>query len=240
MGSMLAGLLLAGPASQAAASACAPAPNQPDMLEPVNTLVSSVSPIATDTRIHWTRWHKRVLYGRYSELRGQVVTDDGAIPDASVDLYTRRAGSSEWVKRRSTTTDSDTGVFVFDCLRPRVTISYRVVYDGTLLYEATRGMRTTRVVRRVPDSMSQVAPERFRYRGSVEPSYAERRVLLQRKACTSCRWNTVQRTQTNDRSRWRFTINTSGYSGRRWFRAVVPGDKFYARSVSFHVWRITS
>lgn len=238
--SIVAGILLAVTAmTQASASACAPPPSRQGALAPVTTLASSGSPVAADTRIRWTRWSTRVFYGQSAVLYGQVVTDEGAIADARVELYAREAGASEWVALASAQADPDTGVFAFDCLQPTVNTAYRVVYEGSLTYQASQAQRTVRVLRRVPDSLAQVAAERFRLRGSVQPRYAERRVLLQQKNCRQCRWRTVQRKQTNTRSRWWFTIDT-GYSGRRWFRAVVPADQLYARSYGYHIWRITS
>lgn len=224
---------------QASASACAPPPSRQGPLASVTALPSSASPVAADTRIGWTRWSSRVLYGQSAVLHGQVVTEDGAIADADVELYAREASASEWISLGSAYTDPDTGVFAFDCLQPTMTTAYRVVYEGSPTYQATQAERTVRVLRRVPDALAQVAAERFRLSGSVQPRYAERRVLLQHKDCRQCRWRTVQRKQTNSRSRWGFTIDASGHSGSRWFRAVVPADQFYTRSYGYHVWRIT-
>ncbi len=234
-------LLVFGAAiTPASASACSPPPSRQDVLAPVSPLASSVSPVAAKTRVRWTRWSTKVLYGQSALLYGQVVTDDGTIADADVELYAWNAGTSEWTALGSAQTNPDTGVFAFDCLQPTVTTTYRVVYEGTIAYQPSEAQRTVQVMRRVPDALTQVAAERFRLRGSVQPRYAERRVLLQQRNCRTCRWHTVQHKQTNNRSRWWFAIDASAYSGRRWFRAVVPADHFYTRSYGYHVWRITS
>lgn len=224
---------------QASARSCAPAPGGVDTMAPVTSLVGSANPVATDTRIRLTRWSTKVRYGDFAVMHGQVVSDDGAIPDATVDLYTRQAGASEWVAAGSAQADQETGVFAFGCLLPEMNTDYRVVYEGSLTHAASQLEHTVRVLRRVPDTLSQVAADRFRLRGSVQPGYADRRVLLQQKDCRRCRWDTVRRKETTSRSRWRFTIDAD-WSGRRWFRAVVPADRSYARSPGDHVWRITS
>lgn len=225
---------------QASASACATPPSRPGPTAPVAAVSGSASPVASDTRIQWTSWAARVVYGQSAGLSGQVVTEDGAIADADVELYAREAGAAEWVALGSAHTDPDTGVFAFECLEPRLSTAYRVVYGGSLTYQASQARRTVQVLRRVPDAMVQVAAERFRLSGSVQPRYAERPVLLQQKECQECKWRTVQRTQTDARSRWEFTFEFPGHAGRRWFRAVVPADESYARSNGDHVWRITS
>lgn len=239
--SIIAGSLLPVTAtSQASASACAPPPSRQGTLTPVTTAATSSSPVAADTRIRLTKWSTRVLHGQTASLHGQVVTDDGAITEASVELYAREAGAPQWVALGAAESDPDTGVFEFDCLQPTVNTTYRVAYEGSLTHQPSRTERTVRVLRRVPDSLAQVAAERFLLRGAVRPGYAERQVLLQQKDCRQCRWQTVRREQSNTGSRWSFTIEVSGYSGSRWFRAAVPADQFYDRSYGDHIWRITS
>lgn len=241
--SVLMGLLLVGPVqSQAAARACAAPPGGGAATQALVGLVHETTGVSLGldaTKIRWTRWNTRVTYGDAAVLEGQVVTQDGAIPDARVDLLARKAGAEEWVTAGSATSDSDTGVFSFDCLRPLTTTDYRVVYQGSLLYAGSEGDRRVHVARRVADSMTQVAANRFRFGGSVEPGYASRPVLLERKDCPGCRWSSVARTGTSARSTWRFIIDASGFTGDRWYRAVVPGDESYVRSYSARTWRLT-
>lgn len=191
-----------------------------------------------ETRIRWVRWSTKVLYGDRAVLDGQVVTDDGAIPEATVDLYAKDATSPEWRLVQTATTDPETGVFSFTCLEPSVTSDYRAAYEGTPYFQESRAERRIGVVRRVPDAMRQVAADRFRFHGAVRPAYAHRPVLLQVKRCPSCRWRTIVRSTSTSRSRWRFTIDTSTFSGSRHFRAVLPGDSSYVRSASRRTWRV--
>jgi hypothetical protein len=234
---MLTSVLLVGPAqSPATAGTCVPPPATQRPAAGLAGTVPGAHGIES-TSIRWVRWHKRVVYGDMATLDGQVVTDDGAITNATVDLYVREAGADDWRHRQSATTDPETGVFSFDCLQPTVTTEYRAVYSGNLYFGSSQGNRKVAVARRVSDTMKQVAAHRFRLIGSVQPSYRQRPVLLQRKECPTCRWRTVERKDSTDRSRWSFTISSSTFSGKRWFRAVVPADQQYVRSGA-RAWRL--
>jgi hypothetical protein len=237
---MLTSVLLVGPAQPSATAGTCMAP--PATQRPAAGLASTVPGTngIESTSIRWVRWHKRVVYGDMATLDGQVVTEDGAIANATVDLFVREAGSEAWRHTQSATTDPETGVFSFDCLEPTVTTEYRAVYGGNLYFGGSQGSRKVGVARRVPDAMKQVAAHRFRLSGSVEPSYRQRPVLLQRKDCPTCRWRTVTRKDSTNRSRWSFTISSSTFSGKRWFRAVVPADDQYVRSFGDRVWRLRS
>lgn len=233
---MIASAMLLAPAP-AHASACAATP--PSNAQPVPA--AEVLPTGVEqTRIRWTMWHSRLVYGDAATLEGQVVTDQGAIPEATVRLLTREAGSSEWQAGRSTETDPETGVFSFSCLRPDMSTDYRVVYDGTLYYEGSSADRSTAVARRMADTMRQRAANKFRFIGSVSPEYVDRTVVLQRKNCPKCRWRNVARKDATSRSTWGFTIKTSGFSGSRWYRAMAPADEQYARSYSDRSWRLST
>lgn len=238
----LAGLLLLVPTqSEAAARVCAP-PAGRATLESTLAVVSESTGLSVglnETQIRWVRWNTRVEYGDSATLAGQVVTQDGAIANATVDLLARAAGTHDWTAVGAASTDPDTGVFSFTCLEPASTTEYRAVYHGSVLYSGSEGVRTVEVARRVPDSMTQVASTRFRFEGSVAPRYAGRRVLLQRKGCSGCSWVTVSRTNTDTRSGWRFSIDVSGFTGDRWYRAVIPGDVSYVRSYSARTWRLS-
>lgn len=241
---LLAAAWLLGPMQPGSSASICVAPRAP---APVSQQVATVATDTTgvsfglrETRIRWTRWNTLVEHGDTALLEGQVVTGDGAVSEASVDLLARQAGSSGWTPAGSAATDPDTGVFSFRCLRPAATTDYRVVYEGTLYFAGTEGTRQVKVARQVQDRMQQVTSERYRLSGSVAPRYDGRPVLLQRKKCAGCAWRTITRRETSARSRWAFTIDVSGFTGRRWFRAVVPADGSFVRSHGDHVWRLTS
>lgn len=221
------------------ASVCASPPPSASPL-PVDATPGDLGLALEETRIHWTRWTRKVRYGEVASLAGQVVTDDGAVPSAEVELFARDAGSRSWTRVWSTTSDRDTGVFTFDCLRPDPTTDYRVVHEGTLLHGASEGVRRVRVARRVPDAMRQVAADRFRLTGSVSPEHAAAPVHLQSRGCRSCAWRRVDTDTTSSRSRWGFSIRVGDAVGTRWFRALVPASDGYVASPGDHVWRITA
>lgn len=221
----------------AVAQTCAPQ-SPPSAISPVRP-VAGANPLATtETSIHWTRASAWLTYGDSALLEGQVVTEEGAVTDADVDLYERRSGTRVWTRVASATSDPDTGIFAFGCLLPEWTTTYRVTYAGTLTHSASSGNRQVEVARNVPDSMHRVSSSRFAYSGSVDPRYVGR-VTLQRRACTSCDWQGVASDATDDRSRWRFTIDVSRLRGKPAYRATIPADGRFRRSFSQHVWRIT-
>lgn len=197
-----------------------------------------VVPGLVDTQIHWTRWNRYVVYGGRTVLEGQVVTDDGALPGAAVDLYARRAGSGRWHPVGTTTSSSDTAVFRFDEHEPSRTTDYRVVFEGDVMYARTEDTKGVPVRRRVPDRMRRVDATHYTFRGSVEPRYRERRVRLQRKTCRRCAWDTLATRRTTRRSRWRFRVSAPDKRGTWYYRAVVPRDRHFARSYSEHVWAV--
>jgi hypothetical protein len=233
--------LLVGPVpmGSAAGSLCGgPGAPSGNPAEAVTRALPSASLEAQDTHIHWTRWPTSVTYGESATLQGQVVTDNGALADAQVDLLARPTGSQRWQHIDTTTTDQDTGVFTFGCLQPIRTTDYRAVYRGTVYYAASKANRHVPVARHVPDRMAQVAPTLFRYTGFVQPRYTGRTVALQLRRCPDCRWRTSDRTTSSSRSAWRFVIDASTFTGRCWFRAVVPADAGFIASPSEHVWRL--
>lgn len=221
-------LLLAGPLPATAgevAPACVASPPRGDAA-PL-TLAASAAPGVMETRIHWTRWSTRLVYGQDALLAGQVVTDDGALSDVTVDLYARPAGQTDWSQVSTEASDPETGVFTFGCLDAPRSMEYQVVYAGTVLYAASSATKTVPVARKVEGDMRLRSDGRFLFSGSVAPRYVDRRVVLQRKSCRTCDWERVRASSTNHRSRWRFVVSAPS-SGERRFRAVVPRDAAYA------------
>ncbi|MFC6285902.1 hypothetical protein ACFP3Q_01725 [Nocardioides sp. GCM10027113] len=194
--------------------------------------------IAEETSIHWTRATRSLTYGQGGLLEGQVVTDDGAVPDAAVDLYARPVGKKRWTLIASTRSDDEDAVFRFECLRPEKTTSYKVVHESSGLYGRSAAERRISVRRHLPDEMRQVGPTVFTLRGRVLPGY-DGRVRLQRRDCEECAWSTVLRTATRNGTSWQFTFDVAARRGAMWFRAMVPAGDGYARSFGDHVWPIT-
>lgn len=222
------------------AAACVSAPAGSRTPLAVDETVADASPGLVDSRIHWTRWSSLVTHGETAGLAGQVIVDGGAVPEASVDLYARDVGTSGWQLVSTTSSDPDTGVFAFDCLHPDPSTDYRAVYDGSLQHRESSGDRRVRVARSVPDQMTQVSRHAFRYTGEVRPYLRPTRVLLQARTCRRCSWRNVDSDTTGRGAGWAFRIDGSGFSGRRWFRAMVPASDGYVSSPSQRIWTITS
>jgi hypothetical protein len=239
-------LLSATPASAASDSR---APGTPvgrlgtEAARPVSTLDVGPVPGAEETRIRWTRWSRLVSYGAPAVLEGQVVVgegeEQGALPDVEVDLFARRAGSADWEHVGTAVSSSDRAVFAFHDHVPSANTDYRVAYQGDLFYGASQGRRAVDVARRVPDAISRVDADRFALRGSVAPTYQQRRVVLQRRTCRSCAWAVLAAGRTTTRSRWGFQVRAPRQRGTWYYRVAVPGDRLFVRSFGDHVWALT-
>lgn len=234
---LAAALVVTGGQHVASASTCAPAAPSSPVAEAL-PVVASASPLAQETEIHWTRAHRRLTIGDTAVLEGQVVTRDGAVGDATVDLYQRTAANGDWTFVASATTDAESGVFGFGCLEPHRTTTYRVVHEATPTLGPSQGERRVGVSRRMPDRMEQVGANRYVFSGSVSPRY-DGPVTLERRACPGCAWRAVRSRPTGARSTWRFDLDLTGLERDVFYRAAVPADRRFARSVSDRVWRFT-
>lgn len=199
--------------------------------------VPGTSLVGTD--VSTTRWTSRLVFGRPALLEGQVLVDDGALPDAPVTLYARPVGGDRWTRAGSTLTSSDTGLFEFDTVVPTGITDYRVVYDGGLVYSSSGQTTRVQVARRVRDALVRLTSGDFRLRGSLAAPVRDKRVYLQRRTCSTCSWSAVSRTSTDPRSRWSFDLVGPTRRGTWFFRAVVPADSRFVTSYGDHVWSLT-
>jgi hypothetical protein len=248
-GSLVLALAMLLGATPASASRSSPPPASPagQILSrpalPVTTLDVGPVPGAEKTRIHWTRLSRRVVYGEATVLEGQVVVGEGdqsgAVPDAEVDLYARRAGSTDWQPVGTAVSSSDRAVFVFHDHVPSANTDYRVTFEGDLFYASSEATRRVDVARRVPDALRRIDASHFALRGSVAPTYRQGGVVLQRKTCRGCSWSTLAYERTTSRSRWSFGVSVPRERGTWYYRVVVPADRLFVRSVSNHVWALT-
>jgi len=218
------------PAPPAAARTCAPVP-------PEAGAGASVPVLATPTRIHWTRVTRTLTYGADAVIEGQVVTEDGALTGARVDLYARPSGAASWTRIAAATSDDETGVYSFGCVVPERTTAYRVEYAGDALHAASEATRTVEVARAVLDDLDRSGAARFRLVGGVSPRYAGP-VLLQHRAGDG-RWAVVGRDRADRRGRFSFDIDAARLTGAHDYRAVVPAGDGYVRSTGT-TWRITA
>lgn len=226
------------PAAGGAASACT-VPHPPRVLAQPDGVAAEIPVVTQETSIRWTRATRSVTYGQGGLLEGQVVTGDGAVPNADVDLYARPHGARKWTFVSSTRSDEGSGVFTFDCLQPATSTRYRVVHEANGLHGRSAAERRIAVRRHLLDELRQVGPTAFVLRGRVSPRY-DGRVHLQRRDCAGCSWTTVQRTRSASGTAWRFSLDASGRRDEVWFRAMVPPGDGFARSYGDHVWSIRS
>lgn len=70
----------------------------------------------------------------------------------------------------------------------------------------------------------------FVLKGTVQ-DHAEKKVLIQKKKCGKCKWKIVDKTKTNDRSKFRAKIYAP-VKGKWFWRAKVNGYGGYAPSYS--------
>lgn len=195
------------------------------------------SEAAVATKVVFTRRSSRVIYGSYAVLEGQVQTDSSAVANVVVKLYARPAGSTTWSYLTYDTTDATNGLFHFD-RKPFKNTDYQVVFEGNVNYSASSVTGRIEVRRNVSSTMTKRTDGKFRFYGSVAPSYKSKRIGLQRKKCTGCSWSTIGSTYTSSESRWAFTLSGPGYPTTWYYRSFAPNDSSYAVGYSDE-WKIT-
>lgn len=219
----------------------APAHAEVPYYEPVSPTASVVAvatplPVspnlgAVEAQVSWTRRSTLLTYGGKSLLEGQVVTWDGALPDAEVVLYARPAGSSAWTRVATRRTSSSTGIFRFDHAPARIT-DYRAVYRGELVYSASEATARVQVRRKISSRMTRNSDGTFTMSGAVAPKYAAKAIRLQRKTCSRCSWSTIKSAATSSTSTWKFRITPPAKPGTWYFRAYVSRDSFFTTGYS--------
>lgn len=194
-------------------------------------VVDSGEPVigVADTDVRWTRATTWLNYGGRAVLEGQVVTFDGALPDAVVTLFARPSGG-DWRPLASTSTDAATGLFMF---RPKPTrkTAYRVEYAGDLAYGSSANSWTVNVKRKITSGLAGNGDGTFTMRGTIAPRSAGTTVRLQRKTCASCSWSSIAETTATGDSTFKFRFAGPGKPATWQFRAYVRGDSAFLTSV---------
>lgn len=185
-------------------------------------------PAVAETEVVWTRRTAWLTHGLSATLEGQVVTYDGALPDAEVRLYARPAGERGWRYLASRRTTTDTGAFRFTH-RPSRKTSYKVQYVAEWAYTSSQASATVGVKRRITSAVYASSNGTFTMSGSISPRSADKVVRLQRKTCSSCSWSTVTSTTASSTSTYR--LRFAGPRSGTWdFRAYTSGDSYYLTS----------
>lgn len=227
---------LAGPAAQAETATGAPVSRTGTVLEltrPVPVIGTGdpvISVVPTD--VAWTRHTSWLTYGYRTLLEGQVVTVDGAVPNAAVKLYARPVGQSGWSYVASRRTSSNLGIFRFDTHKPVRKTEYRVSYVPEWAYSASRAYVTVDVKRKITSTVTRAGDGTFTMTGTIAPKSAGKTVRLQRKTCGSCSYSTIKSITASSTSTYRFRFAGPATRGTWYFRAYTPSDSGFLTSYS--------
>ena len=102
---------------------------------------------------------------------------------------------------------------------------------GTGLLAASPATADDRPKRVIEVDWTQKDWRTFKLVGTVE-NHANGKVLIQKKQCGTCKWKTVNKVRTNDRSKFRTKIYGPRTKGKWSWRVRVNAQDGYARSYS--------
>ena len=162
-----------------------------------------------------------LTYGDGVTVKGHLASGGHAMPDTSVTLMRRVAGTTTW-KPRATLTTGPRG-WVSAALRPTASADFKFVYAGALSYHAAASLpvpvhvRTTVDLRLKDASVAKGDPIVFT--GAVAPNRGGESVLLQRRKDGA--WVTVNADALSKASRYRFEL-AAAKSGVSQWRVVDP------------------
>jgi hypothetical protein len=182
-----------------------------------------------------------VTFGDSLTVAGQVTyvdPEDGqqyGLGGATVVLERRYLDSDEWTEVGTQVTAGFWPDYEFDVVA-RKGARYRVSYAGDETYLPSSAEATVRVRRIVTSKVTEPSDNVFYLQGKVSPSYAGKQVALLRKKCSSCSWKVIKTMDATAKSTYKFRLPLPS-SGTHYFRARVPADVLFLKSVS-DVWEI--
>lgn len=170
-------------------------------------------------------------------LRGVLTEQDTEtpVPDAELILERRFAGETGFTEVDAGTSDEFGMVYLGRVLER--TAYYRFVFAGDSTHTASVGSPVRVRVERDLNGRLVVRGTAQRPRpvlqGDVNPGWAGRRVLWQRKRCAEgCSFRTIGSLQAGDRGGWRFRATFPPVGAKWYFRAVVPRGGGFATGSS--------
>lgn len=204
-----------------------------EMARPV-PVVGTGEPVigVAPTDVRWTRHTAWLTYGARSLLEGQVVTVDGALPNAAVRLYARPVGQRDWSYVAARRTSTNTGIFRFDTHKPVRNTDYRVDYAAEWAYQPSSESATVKVRRKISSSLARNSDGTFTMSGWLAPKSPGKTVRLQRKTCSSCSWSSIKSTTASSSSTWRFRFSGPTKRGTWYFRSYTPSDSRFLAGYS--------
>jgi hypothetical protein len=175
---------------------------------------------------------KTIVYGGTATVSGTLTGSAGVgLPARTVTIQGRTPGSTSWSGGIKTTTSS-TGTFAM-ALKPTANREYRAIYAGgqadLACASETRlvGVKT-KITRAVSANNVRVGKV-VTFTGTVSPSHAGKKVLLQRKRSGS--WVTVKSTSLSSRSGFAITYRTRTHQDWSW-RVTLPGHADHVTGLS--------
>jgi 5-hydroxyisourate hydrolase-like protein (transthyretin family) len=173
-------------------------------------------------------------YASLTVIRGQVLTDhggaggEGSLP-ATVKLERRYKGSQTWeqIRTAATTQNATAPRFTFE-VRTIANAVYRVKFEATEDHLASTNSTAVSAYRTIS---STIKPRLLQMSGKVAPSYAGRRVFIERKTCAACEYVRIRTTVVNAYSNYKVTLAAPN-RGRWFFRLAVPASPQFVTSYS--------
>ena len=167
-------------------------------------------------------------------VSGDLTRDsDGApLEGQTVELGRAKKTASDFVTVAEATTDAN-GHFVF-AQRVVSTADYATRYLGDATNQASVSDSTERLdgVRDFNAGKRKV-DGRLYFRGTVRPSWNNRTVTLQKKACGTCAWRTVTSKRTGASGAWSFRVYYPRSVGPVWrWQAVLAAAGDFEKSYS--------
>ena len=173
-------------------------------------------------------------YASLTVVRGQVLTDHGGPRGegslaATVTLERRYKGSQSWeqIRTAATTQNSTAPRFTFE-VRTNANAVYRVNFAGDENHLASSNSTAVSAYRTISRT---IKPRLLQMSGKVAPSYAGKRLFIERKTCAACEYVRIRSAVVNAASNYKVTIAAPN-KGRWFFRLTVPASPEFVTSYS--------
>jgi hypothetical protein len=180
--------------------------------------------------------YQKLVFGTATEIEATVESSGQSVFDGTVQLQARTAGSDTWK-----VVEAPDAAYGFWSIKPTENTAYRVVYSG---YTATDSFETsyspvtseTQVVDVMRNLHTKGNSRTLVIHGKVSPSYAKRKITLQRATCATCRFRNVAVIRTTRNSTW--SVKLPAARKKAYYRAIIPAGDGFVRSISGSYWTI--
>lgn len=156
-------------------------------------------------------------------VSGKLVTATERTPLAgqTVELWRSKKTEADFAKIAEATTDAN-GEYTFP-QRVVGTAQYGVIYpgDGVTYKESASDLAKTVKGMRDFNAGTRKVKGKLYFRGTVKPSWGNKTVTLQKKACGTCKWKPVASKRTGSKGGWSFRVYYPSKVGPTWRWQVV-------------------